>query len=137
VSKLQGKFAVEIINEAMGGNADFVDAFDLDEDITGQKVKEVLRRARIRFAPVLLHDIKTVFEDEEEPRYFVSHGRISDRYRKKYGVRDSQIDQFTSPYGRFFLFDGRVAGSSEDSACNGSIYLPRLPLQRQSAPCPS
>jgi hypothetical protein len=54
VSKLQGKFAVEIINEAMGGNADFVDAFDLDEDITGQKVKEVLRRARIRFAPVLL-----------------------------------------------------------------------------------
>jgi len=92
VSKLQGKFAVEIINEATGGNADFVDAFDLDEDITEQKVKEVLRRAGIRFAPVLLHDIKTVFEDEEEPRYFVSHGRISDRYRRKYGVRDSQID---------------------------------------------
>jgi hypothetical protein len=91
VSKLlQGKFAVEIINEATGGNADFVDAFDLDEDITEQKVKEVLRRARIPFAPVLSHDIKTVFEDEEEPRYFVSHGRISDRYRKKYGGRAPQ-----------------------------------------------
>jgi len=77
------KYATDVVAEATGGNASHIEKLSYRERITRNDVLNVLRAARVPLARELLSDIEQIF-DGEEPRYFISHDRVVDRYRENH-----------------------------------------------------
>jgi 5-methylcytosine-specific restriction endonuclease McrA len=74
-------YAGNLVNEATGGDAGANEELSDAYEITPELVVSILRQANVPMAQRLLSDIDLAFEGEE-PRYFIPHDRIVERYRE-------------------------------------------------------
>lgn len=78
---LTRKYVIDLVGEATGGDAYYIEKLADHDEITRDDVLEVLREARVPLAMQVLSDVEHIF-DGDEPRYFVPHDRVVERYRE-------------------------------------------------------
>jgi hypothetical protein len=97
------KYAIDLVGEATGGDAYYMEKLADNEEITRDDVLEMLREARVPLAMQLLSDVNQIFGGEE-PRYFIPHDRVVERYREHHNAAvsfaepDDGLRQFSWKY---------------------------------------
>ncbi len=74
-------YAIDLMAEATGGDASYMEDLADNHDIGRNEVVDLLRKAKIPMAAPLLADVDRIF-DREEPRYFLPHDRVVELYRE-------------------------------------------------------
>jgi 5-methylcytosine-specific restriction endonuclease McrA len=125
------KYAIDLVGEATGGDAYYMEKLVDHEEITRDDVLEMLRKARVPLAMQLVSDVDQIFGGEE-PRYFIRHDRVVERYREHHNAAVS----FSEPdHGLRPLFSEDVVRELEQEMSEHEQYGVSLKPYRRGAAC--
>lgn len=125
------KYAIDLMAEATGGDAAYIEELADQEDIARDDVIDLLRKAKVPRAAPLLSDLDQIFEGEE-PRYFVPHDRVVERYREHH---HPHADFAERDYGLRSLPSADAVRELKEEILQQKPFGPLLQPYRDGAAC--